>query len=285
MSRKNAKKTTATPLADRQLHSVRVRGPQDAPSAEDKVRSALGANPGTTSAALAIAAGVGKSTAGKILARWHRDGLVDRTTGDSPRHADTWTLIAPPASATDQDPGDTEAAPTERVEPTEEATDNADLPDSAENASPATDAAETTEVPLDTTGGGSDTVENDARPSEPAETVPDEAHDANATATPTAASETPDAVATPKERLGKGALRALVEDYLTAHPGESFGPTSIGRELGRSQGAVNNALEKMVTDGYAIKTCEAPKRFAINPEKTDLAAPAPNCPQWKPASH
>ena len=79
-----------------------------------------------------------------------------------------------------------------------------------------------------------------------------------------------------KDRLPKGGLRALVEEYLTEHPGESFGPAKIGKDLGRSGGAVNNALEKLVVDRYAIKTCEAPKRFAINPDKTDVSATSDN---------
>ena len=61
-----------------------------------------------------------------------------------------------------------------------------------------------------------------------------------------------------------------MEEYLTDHPDESFGPAKIGKDLSRSDGAVNNALEKLVADGYAVKTCEAPKRFAINPDKTDV---------------
>ncbi len=61
-----------------------------------------------------------------------------------------------------------------------------------------------------------------------------------------------------------------MEEYLTEHPGEDFGPAKIGKNLGRSGSAVNNALEKLVTDGYAVRVCEAPKRFAINPDKTDI---------------
>ncbi|MBB5155910.1 hypothetical protein [Saccharopolyspora phatthalungensis] len=63
-------------------------------------------------------------------------------------------------------------------------------------------------------------------------------------------------------RLGKGALRGMVEDYLTEHADEHFSPNAIGKALNRSAGAVNNALEKLVADGYAIKTHNAPKRFA-----------------------
>ncbi len=72
----------------------------------------------------------------------------------------------------------------------------------------------------------------------------------------------------PEGRLKSGALRALTEDYLRMHPGEEFGPTHIGRALGRSQGAVNNALEKLTSAGTVVKTQEAPKRFAIAPTAT-----------------
>ena len=84
---------------------------------------------------------------------------------------------------------------------------------------------------------------------------------------------TPPAVADPADttakapRLGKGALRGMVEDYLRAHPGEEFSPNAIGTALGRSSGAVNNALEKLVTDGYAVRTQDKPKRFALKPDK------------------
>lgn len=67
----------------------------------------------------------------------------------------------------------------------------------------------------------------------------------------------------PEGRLKAGALRELTEHYLRMHPGEEFGPTHIGKALGRSQGAVNNALEKLTLAGTVVKTQEAPKRFAI----------------------
>jgi predicted transcriptional regulator len=58
----------------------------------------------------------------------------------------------------------------------------------------------------------------------------------------------------------------MVEDYLRTHAGEEFSPSAIGKALDRSSGAVNNALEKLVTDGYAVRTKDKPKRFAIKPE-------------------
>lgn len=65
------------------------------------------------------------------------------------------------------------------------------------------------------------------------------------------------------ERLPNGALRGMVEDFLRDHPGEEFSPTAIGTALGRSGGAVNNALVKLTREGTARQTQQAPKRFAL----------------------
>lgn len=61
-------------------------------------------------------------------------------------------------------------------------------------------------------------------------------------------------------RLGSGALRGMVEEFLTEHPGE-HGPVAIGKALGRSSGAVANALESMVETGRAVRTGDKPKRY------------------------
>ena len=54
----------------------------------------------------------------------------------------------------------------------------------------------------------------------------------------------------------------MVEDYLTGRAGEQLSPSAIGKALGRSSGAVSNALDKLVADGYAVQTQDKPKRFA-----------------------
>ncbi|MGW3960142.1 helix-turn-helix domain-containing protein [Amycolatopsis sp. NPDC005003] len=163
-------------------------------TAESKVRRALEAYPGTTAANLASMAGVGRSTATKILSRWAAEGLVTRTDGKDQSVPVTWTMRDGQAE---------------------------DTPKTGDDAGVA----------------GEDDTESASSPS-----------------------PTPDAPT--KDRLPKGGLYDLVKTYLYEHPGEEFGPAKIGTELGRSSGAVNNALEKMVTDGLATKTCEAPKRFA-----------------------
>lgn len=64
-------------------------------------------------------------------------------------------------------------------------------------------------------------------------------------------------------RLGKGELGALVRDYLAEHGTEDLGPTAVGKGLGRSQGAVSNALARLVAGGEALLVSEAPRRYRL----------------------
>lgn len=76
-------------------------------------------------------------------------------------------------------------------------------------------------------------------------------------------------------RLPKGALRGQVEDYLAENPGD-HSPVEIGQVLGRSSGAVANALETLVELGDAVRTGERPKRYshAEHADDTDAARDA-----------
>ncbi|MGW5643661.1 MarR family transcriptional regulator [Saccharopolyspora sp. NPDC003762] len=201
---------------------------------QDKVWAALHSNPGATTADLAESAKVGRSTAGKILAAWAMDGSVNRITGIADggrRSADRWTI-----THTDQTtplPGTTDTAcDGVAAEPT-----NAEEPTNNERAAEA--RAENTESP--------DTVQNRSGDD-----------------------DTPGAV-TKGPRLSKGELRGMVEDYLTDHPGEEFSSNTIGKALNRSSGAVNNALEKLVADGYAVRAQDKPKRFTAAPHNDEAA--------------
>jgi hypothetical protein len=72
---------------------------------EDKLWQALRTTPGSTAAALSTAAGIGRSTAPKILTRWEKDGLVTRTTGiadGGSRAADRWSITADDQPTTNQ---------------------------------------------------------------------------------------------------------------------------------------------------------------------------------------
>lgn len=65
------------------------------------------------------------------------------------------------------------------------------------------------------------------------------------------------------DRLGKGALRSLVLDYLAAYRGpEGLGPTAIAKGLGgRSSGAVGNALARLEADGRVRLVGKSPRRY------------------------
>ncbi|MGH8917188.1 MAG: winged helix-turn-helix transcriptional regulator [Actinomycetes bacterium] len=65
------------------------------------------------------------------------------------------------------------------------------------------------------------------------------------------------------ERLERGALGALVRDYLAARPDEDLGPSQVGKALGRSQGAVSNALARLETAGEARLVTVTPRRYRI----------------------
>ncbi len=74
------------------------------------------------------------------------------------------------------------------------------------------------------------------------------------------------AVAPPSEtgvtvRLGKGELRALVAEYLAAHPDGEFTASQVGKALEKSSGAVANVFDVLVKTGDAEMTCEKPRRF------------------------
>lgn len=64
-------------------------------------------------------------------------------------------------------------------------------------------------------------------------------------------------------RLSRGALGALVREYLAEQPGQSFGPSGIGKALGRSPGAVSNALSTMAAAGEVELVAERPRRYRI----------------------
>jgi hypothetical protein len=138
-------------------------------------------------------------------------------------------------------PADDEAKP----DPADTAT-----PDTAESAG-STDAAHAADRADNATESGASAPEDGATPSSAApQPVP------AATAT------------TAHPRLAKGGLRALVVDHLTARPHEEMTASAIGKSLGRSSGAVANALDTLVKSGQAELTCEKPRKFRHRASQT-----------------
>ena len=65
------------------------------------------------------------------------------------------------------------------------------------------------------------------------------------------------------DRLGRGALGVMVRQYLAARPDEDLGPTQVGKGLGRSQGAVSNALSRLEAAGEVRLVSASPRRYRI----------------------
>ena len=76
-------------------------------------------------------------------------------------------------------------------------------------------------------------------------------------------------------RLGQGQLHQLALDHLRAHPEQEWTATGIAKEIGRSSGAIANALATMADRGEAEMTCAAPRRYrALLQPETPTAPPA-----------
>ncbi|MGH3609628.1 MAG: MarR family transcriptional regulator [Pseudonocardiaceae bacterium] len=234
------------PSANATLRSHTSTSPGGRTAAEDKLWAALHAHPAATTGGLAAQASIGRSTAAKILAAWATEGSVTRTSEPAPggrRAADIWRITGitqqPVTAATPDQPED-------------------------ETSAIAPDAI------IDAT---SDVGNKEITASAP-DTVEQQPTITSTTPTPTGATARGDAAAPRKTtRLVKGALRGMVEDYLAERPGEQFSPSAIGKALGRSSGAVSNALDKLIADGYAVQTQDKPKRFTA---KTVPGAATPN---------
>ena len=205
-----------------------------ATTAEDKVWQALHATCGATAAEIAVAAGVGGSTARKILARLAEEGTAVRQPGDTPRAADRWRAADTVVETTT----DQESEP-----------DQATLQDN--------DADCQKESAADDQPPGAHSPAADAEPP----TTRDSTVDTPAADT-TVAGHGGSASTTTVTRLRPGDLRGKVEDHLTTHAGMEFTPGEIARALGgRSAGAVANALATLASTGVARLSCERPKRY------------------------
>lgn len=264
-------------------------------TAADHLWAALHARPGGTAEELSTDAGIGRSTAAKILARWVADGTAVRVPTDGKRSASRFAIPTPddstpdtPDNSTDSvatvpsDPHAASQAEPLNVDPVADAPaaadgepDQDDTAGDGSNHEPA-DAGATdrsSDAPHDAGDVEADTATTDPTTPDPVLTAPEPDRDPAAVAgTPTDGPNDEDdstdgarAITTRGPRLAPGALQGMVEDYLRDHPNEEFGPTKIGHDLGRSTGAVGNALERLVASGYAIRIKERPKRYALAP--------------------
>ncbi|WP_418153391.1 MarR family transcriptional regulator [Actinoalloteichus caeruleus] len=258
---------------------------------EDRLWETLHGNPGKSAAELAGIAGIGRSTATKLLAAWAKEGSVTRTSGIATggrRVADRWTITPDTSDLQARDGNTTEedgATPARLTVVTDHPTDNdpagvvGELSTSNPEGAAAPDEKVTAEVAthdpavsVSSRHAASVTV----APAPPAAdaSVESPSTGSGASTRTRTPSSVPKATGQKRGRLAKGALRGMVEDFLIAHQGEAFGPAMIGKALGRSGGAVANALEKLVADGYVIRVADSPKRYQVIPQEGSAAGDA-----------
>ncbi len=213
--------TVATPDAD----GGTIAGPADLPdtAATRALSAALAAHPGSTVAELATAAKIGQSTAFKALIALEKAGLASRHLGgiDGPRLRPDRWQMGP-LTAPPAEVGEPVAATVEGAEAVGSA--GKDIRDKKP------EQARVASQPITTI------------------TVRPDAPDA------------PVAVGG-KARLRGGRLREMVLDHLRSRPTEELTPFVIGRELGRSSGAVANACDRLLADSAIVETSQKPRRF------------------------
>ena len=73
-------------------------------------------------------------------------------------------------------------------------------------------------------------------------------------------------------RLPNGELRRQVAEFLADRAGSELTPRNIAHTLGRSSGAVGNALAALAAGGYAEQTSTKPVRYRSTPTTVDAAA-------------
>ncbi len=211
------------------------------PSSVEAILNALRQHPDATAAELAEATGIGRSTAGKTLASLEAQGRVTRQRGTSEAGKatpDRWTLVS------DRDRAEPEPQPAAAEVAVDEPAATSETPAGASSAEAVPAAADT----------------------------PDTGEAGAAVATNRSASDAdqPAGEATGGgPRLRPGALRALVHAWLAQRPGQEFTPTRIGKELGRSAGAVGNALATMTGQGAVVQTQAKPRMFCINQDRLE----------------
>ena len=87
---------------------------------------------------------------------------------------------------------------------------------------------------------------------------------------------------TPTGRLGQGELRRLTAAHLAASAGPQT-PGEIARALGKSAGAVGNALTVLASRGEAAREPGTPIRYRATPATAGVAAAPRPAPAPRPA--
>jgi hypothetical protein len=238
---------------------------------QTKVHDALPHDAAATSAALADTTGLGYSTVTRLLreladadlAVKNSDGW--RRTGATP-HTDPTDIDTEPSDAMEPTlPNDIvtmatdpvpEAAPEEPA--AEAACDEPAADATSENPTSAVDDDPAVE-PTDDPDGAAEPTSVTITTAEPIEAT------ADAPIADTVDDGSTEAAVPPGPRLRKGELRGQVLAVLRDAT-EPLGPTQLSKLLdGKSQGAISNACDRLVSEGQAVLASETPRRFAATP--------------------
>ncbi|MER6385001.1 hypothetical protein ABT274_34735 [Streptomyces sp. NPDC001127] len=249
-----------------------------------------------TAAELALAAGLGRSTTGKALVTLEEHGLAIRTPGghDGPRRTpDRWRVAPTSESTTGDAASDPDPVSAEPAEAAATALESIADSTGSENASAdeAPSIASAAPEPGDNHADGSVAVADAA----PEATAPDteqnedggngdkpHAEDTNGDPTsedsPAAQADLEQRTTAPveastlpggKKRLAPGALRQMVIDHLSAHPGQAFTATGISRVIEKSSGAIANALARLVRENIAEQVSDRPRAYRLVTPQAD----------------
>jgi hypothetical protein len=207
----------------------------------ERLTAILGATPGASAASLADALGLARSTTAKALAALQSAGRLVREQGGregSLRLPDRW-YVAAPADAVAERSGSTTAVHT--------------------SAPPArAGLARTGQASV---GHAITADAADPAGAVPADAVPAETDGAEVERATDGGGCADDGVAAKAERLRRGALGELVLEVLGAHGDGALGPVGVAKVLGRSSGAVSNALVRLVASGEAEEVGTSPRRY------------------------
>ncbi len=211
----------------------------------EAVLDALRQHPDATAAELAEHAGIGRSTATRTLATLETQGRVTRRRGKAEaggrKAPDRWVLVPDTTTGPDEtEQPATEQPPTEKTDTS--ATAGQDEDHAGQDTPPSSAAADTASA--ETEAATTDATEPTSKDSSP--------------------------------RLRPGELRALVHAWLAERAGHEFTPTKIGKELGRSAGAVGNALATMTDAGEVTQTSAKPRKYMLASKPSEAAEAQPD---------
>ncbi|WP_152627909.1 hypothetical protein [Streptacidiphilus neutrinimicus] len=212
-----------------------------------RIYAALRAAPGSKVIEVARAAGTANSTTANQLKQMEQDGLARRTRGGSDGNRilpDRWY---PAATAAPAGPQEVESPGRNSVRAAPERPADSDEETAAPSPGQESEQSGETATPADR-HGRADELNSAAQP----DTAPDVSP--------------PDAP--PTGRLGQGGLRDLVRGFLDTHRETAYSPTRIARHLGRSSGAVANALVTLVNLGQAEMVTAKPRTYRLRPTPT-----------------